>query len=797
MDANGLRFWMLAAEGDWSLAEGAAYCQRRRRLHLRSTPDAPPVPENRTQAASRLDAVPFALDQFGTFAHFGSGHILAAAPGLEEVPIYTPPPATQVTDLALGYDGVLYAAVGGQLVFIDRRGRWPDFTMPGSGTGFKAWRLAAHPDGGVWILDRDNQQLLRVEGLPLPDAPPLPYATDVMRPVEENANPPRITATWPLPAAEFHAAVADDGTGRIALLSWDRNADDNGAVHLRTLRGASFERDVTLAGLTFPYSLAWLDANQVALIASQNAKAFVYSLDDAGTTLAPTGDSYVLATVNPGPFAHGFAQPPHYNAGAEIYPLVPLSLNSLARDGGARARQPLDSGQSRTVWHRLFIEAAVPERGGAVVWLAAADDAAALEAAETTWYPHLLGDVAAPADFPDAPRAVWQRIASEVPFHPGLLGETPQRDRCGLFMVLVQRAGVAVRALRGRYLGVRVELHGDGRTTPEIAAARAYAPRFSYVDRYLPELYRENTFGPDADAPGAGGKYLLTHPDSAPDENLDWLGSWIGIDPEPLSPDRTRARLRKTPTLYRERGTVQGVTDAIDVATAGLCRRGAVIVLEDYRLRHTFATILGADLEITDDPLLPGSWQSSNSFVGNTLFLGDEHRKEFLSLFADAIRTAQEQAQVDAFFDQLANRMTIFIHDQVEVVDVQLVRRIVEREKPAHVAVSYLRASQPFLVGMASLLGVNTYLTPGPPREIASVDRSTIGRHAFIAQLPSLYPGLDNAAFTAHFDDPIARIAGPHAVPADTPFTLDGSASSTPIERHITSYHWTIVNTPD
>src|SRR5262249_23694543 len=152
--------------------------------------------------------------------------------------------------------------------------------------------------------------------------------------------------------------------------------------------------------------------------------------------------------------------------------------------------------------------------------------------------------------------------------------------------------------------------------------------------------------------------------------------------------------------LYRERGTVNGVTDALDVATNGLCRRGAVILLEDYRLRHTFATILGADLSTKDDPLLPDAWESSNSFVGNTLFLGDEHRQEFLSLFGDAIETAKEQAQVDAFFDQLAHRMTVFIHDQVETVDVQLVRRIVDREKPAHVAVAYLRASQPFLVGM-------------------------------------------------------------------------------------------------
>ena len=116
-------------------------------------------------------------------------------------------------------------------------------------------------------------------------------------------------------------------------------------------------------------------------------------------------------------------------------------------------------------------------------------------------------------------------------------------------MVLIQRVGVAVRNLTGRYLGVRVQLTGDRRSTPEIAALRVYACRFSYVDNYLPALYRENKFGSDADTPGVSthrnfferfvdifeaqmtriedriaNAYLLTRPESAPDQSLEWLG---------------------------------------------------------------------------------------------------------------------------------------------------------------------------------------------------------------------------------------------------------------------------------
>ena len=832
MDSNGLRFWMMSSQEDWRLMEpapdnqfaGLAYCASRKRLHLRSTPDAPPNAEDQSKATELLNAVPFARDPYGTYARWdaSSGHVMAGGSGSGEVPIYTPPAGSMITDLALGYDGVLYVAVGEQLILVDRLGRWSNFTFPKSGVDFKAWRLAAHPSGGVIVLDRDNRKLLRLQGLPLPDLPSLPYSPNVLRPCDDNPDPPRVAATLTLPADETFVAVAGDGAGKFALLSWYRDKTNLDAVQLRTFTSlVDFDASWTLAGVKFPYSMAWLEGEKIALLGSQNKKAFVYSLDPSAGALPTTGDTFVLSTANAGPFAHGFSQPPYYNDGTELWPLLPLSINSLARSGRASNRMRIDGGTARGVWHRLYLEASLPQRCGAVVWLASANDPAKLDDPGTKWFPHLFGDVDTPAGYVDVPRAVWQRVPSEVPFDAGLLTEKPEKDRKGLFMVLAQRAGVAVRALRGRYLGVNIELTGDGRSTPEIAALRIYGPRFSYVEQYLPELYRENTIGPEADTDGASTRpdfferfvdifegpmtqmedrvaaaYRLCHPDSVPDSGLDWLGSWIGVDPSPLPAGRRRARLTETPKLYRERGTVKGIADAIDVDSGGLCQRGAVIVLEDYRLRHTFATILGADLSITDDPLLPGYWESANSFVGDTLFLGEEHRKEFLALYSDAIRTASEERAVQTFFDKLANRMTVFVHDQVEPVDMQMVKRTVEREKPAHVAVSYMRASQPFLVGMASLLGVNSYLAPPPPKETARVDASSIGRHAFIAHLPSLDPRLDNADAVEEFASPIARIAGPPAVPEGQNIMLDGSNSTAPASHKIINYRWAVSEGP-
>ena len=218
----------------------------------------------------------------------------------------------------------------------------------------------------------------------------------------------------------------------------------------------------------------------------------------------------------------------------------------------------------------------------------------------------------------------------------------------------------------------------------------------------------------------------------------------------------------------------------------------AVILLEDYRLRRT-ATILGADLGIrtmrccwllrAPTRLSAAHYFSATNFAGVSVVI---RRRD---------QTAREQAQVDSFFESLANRLTVFVHDQVETVDLQLVRRVVEREKPAHVAVTYMRASQPFLIGMASLLGVNTYLTPTPAREIARADQSAIGRHAFIAHLPGLDPRLEGVGVPA-FASPIARIAGPRAVPVDTPISLDAGGSSASPGHLVTRFHWTIASGP-
>ncbi len=298
-----------------------------------------------------------------------------------------------------------------------------------------------------------------------------------------------------------------------ALLSWATNDATNQIANLRLVNetaratgGLQVGPAWQLGGVRLPYAITGVGNQQLAVLATNLNEALIYDLSDAGETLVPAGDTYILAANNAGPFVHGFELPPNYAniAGALpiMLPLLPLSLNSLAATGATNPSGPaiIDSGISQAVWHRIFIEAIVPPRCGALLWLAASDRLADLVDPAAPWYPHILGDAdtssISAAMLPGAPRAVWQSIPTEVAFAPTLLGEDPIQDRQGLFMVLVQRANKVVRNLTGRYLGVRIQLNGDGLNTPEIAGLRAYGSRFSYVQKYLPAIYHEAKFSP-------------------------------------------------------------------------------------------------------------------------------------------------------------------------------------------------------------------------------------------------------------------------------------------------------------
>jgi phage tail-like protein len=631
-----------------------------------------------------------------------------------------------------------------------------------------------------------------------------------------------VSAQWP--ADETAVALASDPDGRLILLTWTAQGD----AHIWLLGpGGTLTGPTTLIGAARPYSVAWVDTDRIAvLLPNVPTEAPVYPISPSATDVLPVGDLYPLRLHDGGAFAHSVALPPQYMSGGYPQPLYNLSLPSFSVQGEASNESLLDSGTTTTIWHRLYLEAAIPAHTSIRVFLAAGDEA--IPPADThDWHEHRFGEFFSPGNGDGIPWAAWVSSPSEIPFHPGLLPCPRERDRAGLFTVLIQRSNRPVRSLRGRYLWVRVLLASEGRSTPQIFALRAYGSRFSYRDAYLPALYCETLFGADADqligsdqltTPAdflerfldnfegiltpledrIASAYLLTDPRSARDEALEWLGSWLGIGFDPAYPsDRRRALLAATPELCRRRGTARGLTQALDIATAGAVSGGSIVVLEDFRLRRVIATILGADLTV-QDPLLAGIVTSDNSYVGDTLFLGDEEQQEFLAMFGNALPlNTSEEAAVTAFFDALANRVTVLVHNEVTPQDLGLIGRVVAMETPAHVLSRVVTATYPFVVGMASLVGVDTYLGPRREPQPVELGRSQLGAGDLAEHAPSLDPRLGGGWITIAGPKGVPPVADPGpaiTVPFGASFRLDASRSHGQSGMSLKDYIWTMLS---
>lgn len=842
MDANGQRFFLLADATDLVATEDVAHDATTRRFRLASARRGPaPRPVTEPEARALLAHVPGAADAYGTYAWWdrASGRILAAG-ALEEpddrerrrarrgpaVPLFPPIDAPALsaapTDVCLGSDGALAIALGGVVKLLDVRERFRPVDVPFP--GFSAWRLAAAKGHGFVALEQGGR-IARLTGAPAPERAPREVAPGVMRPCPENPHPP----TWhelsgpSLDEGETPVAVAMSATGDVVVLAW---WSEDARLHVLPAGSTEWSQPLRLtAGLapggttspaTFAASLAFAGEGRLAVLVpglfvappppeppppgapTPPAEALVFawplaprsSVHRSHPEILPLGDFYPLTDPAGAPLTLDRARPLFRGPSGEVgyatsagpRALVPLSKRSMPLTGTATARV-LDSHAAGTPWHRVYVEAKVPEGTGVRLWLAATDGPVTPD--DQDFFPHDIGFVPEPAPGLDeeVPRAAFVYLPSELPFEKGFLGCAPEAPHTGLFTVLVQRAGRAVRVLAGRRLHVRVQLFGSGTRTPEIAAIRIYGPRFSYVDEYLPELYAETTFGPDGDAAGratgpdflgrllaiveseltpmedrVAAAHLLTDPRKTPDEALAWLASWVGLALDPaFGPDQRRALLQAAPDLARRHGTLVGLGLALDAVTGGDVAAGKIVIVEDYRMRRVFATILGAHLEDEDDPLLPGGLiVSGNSYVGDTLFLGEGTAQELTELAALYRATPEDEAAeeeldadridpLDPFYERFAHRVTVLVHDAMTAQKRGWIERAIALEAPAHVEVRVAPARWPFLTGIASLVGIDSYL--GPKRGLATfrLDLSALGEKDVIQRPPSLDPRLEGS----------------------------------------------------
>jgi phage tail-like protein len=322
--------------------------------------------------------------------------------------------------------------------------------------------------------------------------------------------------------------------------------------------------------------------------------------------------------------------------------------------------------------------------------------------------------------------------------------------------------------MRGRFLQLKVQMNGDGRHTPAIHSIRAYIPRFSWQQQYLPSHFHQQqrpVIGDHRPANGAdfrermlsafegmltpiedrvAASELWVDPQSAPAFQLQRLADILGVElPVHWPLQRQRDWLAFTGQLQRQRGTMAGLCLALDIATDGGVSRGEVIPVEHFRLRRTLSTILGLDLSDEQHPLTLGTGQSGNSIVGDSLILSTDNAREFLALLAPELvkDNAEDKRIVAEFFDRYSHRITVILHGPAAQQQAN-VSRILQQQLPAHLQWTIKLSDYAFVPGLSPLLQIDSYLQRTPAWKKLILDRIHLGRDSVLQNAIALAPEL-------------------------------------------------------
>jgi phage tail-like protein len=713
MDANQTRFHLLLGQQDWAscAAEAVSWDGTRNELTLQQVvfQFQPPPSDHFPSLGDRRGA---ARDRYGNFYWIDAaktGILVNGAPGDSR--------GLPLSGLTITTHHYLAAGVAdppGLLVYDIHTNEPPRQILWPKSAPFAPFDMAANPDGGLWILDRDNRALWRLDRLfnILSTAPPPPAERDPFQPedgssVRTTSQPPGLApVALPMTDPAAIAALADNS---VLVLAGD-------AVYRYDGRWSAPVR-LGVRG----YDMAYADP-LVYIAAPDGDQSYAFQLTvnggQIGLNMQP---SYYPMRLFGGRGIIASGKQVYYDSRDQWVPLVEMRRPQYAEMSTVVTRV-FDGKEPDCVWHRLLIDGVIPPRASVGVYSRAANSTS--ELANAIWQPE--------------PPLYQRGDGSEQPWVQQLRG-----NRAGTWELLFQRAA-------GRYMQIRLDLKGDGRSTPRLRALRAYYPRFSYSKSYLPAVYRE-----DNDSASFVERFLanmegfytaiedriamvqvLFEIANAPAETLDWLATWFGVALDSAWDEPTRRLfLRHVMDFFQYRGTTRGITMALRLATESCAgeaifdpnakpRPGGIRLVEAFRRRSTApGTATAADQPLWTNYLTRRYRRIEDL---NSAWLTTYASFDQIPLPATTPWLAVRRADWQEFLTVVlptrdsAHRFTVFLpvpqggtaNTATQQTSAELVKRIVDLEKPAHAVYDIQFYWAFFRVGEARL-GQDTVLDTG------------------------------------------------------------------------------------
>lgn len=638
IDANGSRFALLLGPDDWGrclldaegqpplgalwadeLARDSSPLQydrdaqslmltRRLGRFRAGRGDVPPAAARRLGAAMDRHGNAYAIVDEGRridVRSAGSGRISVYWPQAAEVPAAQPgafapvapaaaPPAPRLRGLAVTTGGYLVAgrrpaegATGGLLVFDLLAGGPPlQLDWPAAWT-LDPLDMAPRRGGGLALLEGSGRRVWMLDRRFAMEASFLvmPTAHSGFGPVDGSSPAPAAPAAQPWfdIAATLPPALAIEVLPDGAVLLLHEAGDARFSTLTLHVNGVQAGRDSTeaalpviapgdragfvLRGFDFGWQAGRADgAPRIVVVGDDGNQAIAFDVLRPGGALALDPDPGFLPLRRYGGLnlaGRGVVQASgdtglFYESAGRWLPLVE-QRRPRYQPAAALLSPAFDGQEPGSTWHRVMLDACIPPGCTVRVASRAADDAA------------LLQDM----PFTDEPAPLLRPDGSELPWliDAPVLGTDPTHGH-GTWELLLQRA-------RGRWLQLRLSLEGNELATPRVAALRAWRPRFSYLHRYLPAVYRDDAASADFLerflALFEGGfttledriasASALFDVRSAPAETLDWLAAWLGLVLDPaFDEDRRRRLIRHAVPMFAYRGTAQALRLAVQLA---------------------------------------------------------------------------------------------------------------------------------------------------------------------------------------------------------------------------------------
>lgn len=544
--------------------------------------------------------------------------------------------------LAVTEDHYLVVGVAepaGILIFDLHAGGAPQQLWWPRGVPFEPHDMAARAGGGVLILDGTNKRYWELDRLfnVIPPAAYAPVATEPddfqPRDPEQQADahacelPQRLTLETS--ARIFIArpiAIEALPDGSVLILDY-RAGQKFSRVHryragkrlgpsrstkaMLKLIEADSRAGFSLVGYDFafvPRGAATGEPDRLYVVASDGNQSYAFDVKWRGRVqlkLEPVA-AYLPMRLFGGRALVRAGAEAYYDFDERWIPLVEQRRPRYAESGTFITRA-FDGAEPDCVWHRLMFDACIPAGTSVEVRTRAANNPDDLALAE--WSPE--------------PRLYLRGDGTELPyanFAAGALSTGAASRRAegrGTWELLFQRA-------RGRYLQMEITLAGNGRATPRLRALRAYYPRFSYLVRYLPSVYREDDQSASflerflANLEGfytsledkIAAVQMLFDVRSAPADALEWLAGWYGVALDPAwNETKRRLFIRHAMFFFQYRGTMHGLELALRLvsdecvedeaftesaaASAGSSGAYGIRVVERYRTRRVPGVVFG------------------------------------------------------------------------------------------------------------------------------------------------------------------------------------------------------------